>query len=667
MPLPPPDRAPAGRATNPARILLDSPLAAATRGRANRRRARALPPDRVRRVLAMAGALLVHVIFLLGFVLGPAIEPTPPPPPPELALQVRLVEPPEPPPPPPVRGTPPRERGPRHQGKRSTPTPSTEPSANTEAIQATAPRPEPAPAPAVIAQRQPPRAAEPKPVVTPPPPVSLPAPAPLPLPKPVLPAGQPPTLAVQLPTPLPPAPPRFQPEPARPPQAEGNRPILSPSSLALPKVSTPMPLNLPAMAIHVDVPKAVAPVSVTPAPQPPAAPEVPRAQPLPLPAQPSPIVMRETPAPTPVEIAPESLPQPQTPAITLGATEIRIAPAAAEPAPSPATPVSPAKIALDQSVRAPAPQPASLRPSISAPVAIADVATPAPNPTTAAEPKAASTPASTEAAAPVRNDAAPSTADTVKDANRAPDAIPQGSDNATVGEPAGITQAPPSTASTTSATPPSSTANGKTAGKPVELRGVGKAGANQPGAREGEQHGAVGDYVQLKPRGDTEIMRHGAPNIGYKATRFEKDWTPEGESSIDTALRRAVEKTTVKHTFHLPRGLRVECVVRPLAPTSLFGCQNPDPPAVPLPEKIYDRLNVAPAEPLAPPAPAASTAPVQTPTPMIKFDNSAECAAARVAGGPLPPGCDAEAAPAKALHAPASSSSSWVPASDQFH
>jgi hypothetical protein len=485
--------------------------------------------------------------------------------------------------------------------------------------------------------------------------VSLPAPAPLPLPKPVLPAGEPPALAVQLPTPVLPAPPTFQPEPVRPPQAEGNRPILSPTSLALPKVSTPAPLNLPAMAMHVDLPKTVAPVSVTPAPQPPAAPEVPRLQPLPLPAQPAPIVMQQPAALAPVVIAPEALPQPQAPAVTVGATELQ------------AAPVPPAKIDLNQAARAPITQPSALRPSISAPTTIANLAAPAPTPSTASAPKPASTPASAEATAPARNHAAASAADAANDVSRAPDAIPQGSDTATVGEPAGVASASSSTASASTGTPPASTGAGKSTGKQGKLQGAGRPGGDQPGAGQGEQHGAVGDYVQLKPHGDTEIMRHGAPNIGYQATRFDQDWTPEGESSVDTALRRAVEKTTVKHTFHLPRGVRVECAIKPLLPIALFGCSNPDPPAAPVSAKLYDRLNLAPAQPLAPPAPAASSPASPTPTPMVKFDNDAECAAARVAGGPMPPGCESGLPPARPVHAPASSSSSWVPASDQFH
>jgi hypothetical protein len=194
---------------------------------------------------------------------------------------------------------------------------------------------------------------------------------------------------------------------------------------------------------------------------------------------------------------------------------------------------------------------------------------------------------------------------------------------------------------------------------------AGQTGGRQPGAAQGERSGAPGDYMQLQPRGDTEVMLHRAPNIGYKPTRFEGDWTPYGESSLDTALRRAVEKTTVEHTFHLPRGIRVKCAVRPLLPIALFGCANPDPPPAPVAEKVYDRLHLAPANPVAAPTPVADTTPAPAPT--LKLDNAAECAVARLSGGPPPPGC-ADTTPSVApVRAPASTSSSWVPASDQFH
>ena len=180
--------------------------------------------------------------------------------------------------------------------------------------------------------------------------------------------------------------------------------------------------------------------------------------------------------------------------------------------------------------------------------------------------------------------------------------------------------------------------------RPVhQAQGAGQQGGNQAGAAQGEKQGVPGSYIQLKPHGDTEIMNHGTPNIGYQPTRFEQDWTPEGESSIDTALRHAVEKTTLAHTFHLPRGVRIECKLIPLMPIAFFGCGNPDPPATPLASKLYNRLNLPPANPLVPPAPAASTAvPVVA---AVKLDNSVQCANARVAGGPMLPGRRHERAP----------------------
>jgi hypothetical protein len=161
-------------------------------------------------------------------------------------------------------------------------------------------------------------------------------------------------------------------------------------------------------------------------------------------------------------------------------------------------------------------------------------------------------------------------------------------------------------------------------------------------------------------------MSHGAPNIGYQPTRFAGDWTPEGESSIDTALRHAVEKTTVKHVFHLPRGVRVGCKVSPLFPSALFGCGAADPPPKPASEAVHERLDLAPVKPLAAPAPAPAQS-VAAPAP-IQLDNAALCAAARLSGGPPPPDCAAPATTAPpATRLPAPASSSWVPASDQFH
>ena len=100
--------------------MLDSPLAAATRARVYHRRTRPRPRERGLRLFALLGTLLLHLLFLFGFVLGPAYQPTLPPPSKQQYMQVRLIEPPELPPPPPVRGTPPKVRGPRHQGHAGT-------------------------------------------------------------------------------------------------------------------------------------------------------------------------------------------------------------------------------------------------------------------------------------------------------------------------------------------------------------------------------------------------------------------------------------------------------------------------------------------------------------------------------------------------------------------
>jgi type IV secretory pathway VirB10-like protein len=116
MPLPPSDQPTSGRPANPARVLMESPRAATAAAIVYRRRNRERPRERGLRVLAIVGSLLVHLVFLFGFVLGPAYQVVPRPAPKEQFVQVRLIETPQPPPPPPPRGTPPKELGPRHQG-----------------------------------------------------------------------------------------------------------------------------------------------------------------------------------------------------------------------------------------------------------------------------------------------------------------------------------------------------------------------------------------------------------------------------------------------------------------------------------------------------------------------------------------------------------------------
>lgn len=631
--------------------MLNSPLAAATRMRVYRQRTRQRPPERGLRMLAMLGSLLVHLIFLFAFVLGPAYPLQPPAPARQQILQVRLIEPPEPPPPPPVRGTPPKERGPVHQGSSRRAAAVSERSANIETPVAATP---------TLA------------VVTPPPPqAALPAPKPVRLtpsrvPRPVPPAKPqavpPPASPVPVqprPVPVPPlAPPKLQPETLRKPQTEGNQPMPPPISLVMPKLALPSPpIDVPRMAPPIEMPANSAPLSVTPAPVTPPVPTPP-------PTPPSPEMNLQADLMAPVPLTVPALPQPESAAAPLARVVLEVAAPSVEPAPVSAPPAPPSaepaeKIQAIAAVALPSAQalvkPALMRPLVSAPTTVAELAPAAPQPAAAAPGAAQAMPATTPAGA------------ASADVSRAPDAIAQGSDTARPGQLNGVAAVPSSAATSASAAAvPPANGQGRAPGQGEHSPGAGQPAGNQPGADHGAPHGALGDYVQLRPQGDTKIMNHGVPNIGYQATRFEKDWTPENESSVDTALRRAVEKTTVKHTFHLPQGIRVECAVMPLLPMSLLGCHNPDPPAQPVADKVYDRLHLAPANPVATPVPNPASTAASAPA-TVRFDNSAECAAARVAGGPPPPGCAPIELPARPLRAPASSSTSWAPASDQFH
>ncbi|MDE2248563.1 MAG: hypothetical protein KGJ96_08330, partial [Xanthomonadaceae bacterium] len=299
MPLPPDHHA--RHASNPARVMLNSPLAAAMRARVYHQRTRTRPPERGLRLLAMVGTLLVHLLFLLAFVLGPAYPLQPPAPARRQVLQVRLIE---AAPRPPARGRPPRERGPVHQGRgqrvavvsrrpahTATPSVAAAPLAPTAMALASPPAKAalPAPRPAM-----PPRAASPpaaaRPQVPPAPPRPVAAP----------------------PRPAPSAPPRSQPEAVRKPQAEGNRPMLPPTSLLLPKLALPAaPIALPQVAPAVAPPTGVAPLSIVPAPVSPAPSPAPNPPPLPM---------------APVAIAAPVLPQPTVSVPSLGKLALVAAP-----------------------------------------------------------------------------------------------------------------------------------------------------------------------------------------------------------------------------------------------------------------------------------------------------------------------------------------------------
>ena len=626
-------------------VTLPSPKSAAESASVYRRRRMERPRERWLRVLGLVGALVVHLLFLVSMILGSAYdieevdESTPP-------LVVRLIEKPkeEPPPPPPVRGTPPRQVGPVHRGNASkAPRTARQSSSSTRTNTELTPVPVPALQTPVVAEA--PKASAPKPTITaaPLPPVTLPKPAPTEELQPVPTAPEPPQVALETPPAPKPEPPKFQPEPVRKPQAEGNQPMPPPASLAMPELpasSAPV-VTPPTIAMEKAAPVASRP-SIAPVtrPEPPAAPPEPEMQAVPLPAQAAPTVNLQPQPGTVTAVVPREQPQVETPAIRVAEPELEAVPLPPNPQPSlerPQAPrleaIAPRSVAIDN-------QPSIERPQIS---------TEAPSQTAASQPSAASSPSSaSQSAASAQANVASSEAGKAageQGASSAPNATPQGSESGAPGQPNGVSQSPATTG-----------------GKGLNLSlppGQGSGQGAQPG--QGEQ-GVSGTYVQLKPHGNTEIMSHGTPNIGYQPTRFEKDWTPEGESSIDTALRRAVEKTTVRHTFHLPRGVRVECVVMPLFPMALFGCGDGNPPPRPVDDVVYDKMKLAPTNPLVPPAASTAAAPSMA---TVKLDNAPQCAAARVAGGPLPPGCAPTTVTVPA--GPARSSSSWVPASDQFH
>jgi hypothetical protein len=94
------------------------------------------------------------------------------------------------------------------------------------------------------------------------------------------------------------------------------------------------------------------------------------------------------------------------------------------------------------------------------------------------------------------------------------------------------------------------------------------------------------------PQGDTRVMSHDNP-ITYQATRFDGDWAKG--NTVDQALQKIVDKTTVKKTVRLPGGVRVHCAV-----FLLFGGCSGEPPAPPSAKDGDERLSMAPAKSLAP-------------------------------------------------------------------
>lgn len=130
-------------------------------------------------------------------------------------------------------------------------------------------------------------------------------------------------------------------------------------------------------------------------------------------------------------------------------------------------------------------------------------------------------------------------------------------------------------------------------------------------------------YVQQMPQDAAKVMQHSSP-ITYNPTRFEKDWHKSGGSSVDDALKKAVDSTTVDHTFHIAPGVRIHCAISFAA---LSGGCGGDPPPPPPSNDGDMRMSMAPASSLAPGTPQAPTHSID------------ECIAIYRAQKPLPYGC----------------------------
>ncbi|MBE1160503.1 hypothetical protein [Dyella acidiphila] len=646
---PPPDQPVRPKST----VLIKSPRDAATWAMVYRQRNRQRPRERLLKVIAVLGAVMVHILFLLGSMLGSPYEYQPPPEPKGNTMLVRLINnKPLPPQPPPVRGVPPKEHGPTHRGNTAQVVHATHEISTAAPVAAVQQPPVPAPKQQpVVSEKKVTVAEKPKPAAAPLPPITLPKPsaATVVQAKPV--GLPPPALSLQAVQAVQPVPPQFQPEPPRKAQLEGTQPMPPLPSLALPTQPAQSALTATPPQIAVEKPS-LAPVpmpqvaAVAPAPEA-AAPPAPAVQPVPLPAQAAPTVnLQSSVAPLETPSLPRIAPQVVTPAVPVQQQEAQLAPVPVTPTVAPTPNLTASAPTL--SVEAPklAVPAISVQPQLST-AAAATPATSQAQPAEASSNEQAAQSASSSASNPATSSAAANEGNA--SASTAPNATPQGSETGNPGQPNGISQ--PSESNGTQGTQPTSTTG---AGNTANAQGSGTYGTPN------------GSYIQLKPRGDTEIMSHNTNLPKYQPTRFDQYWTPKGESSVDTALRHAAEKTTVSHTFNLPKGIRIKCAVTPLVPVSLFGCGGADPPAAPLPQKMYDRLNLPTANASVPKvAPAAAA--TQAASQPVQLDNSAECAAARVSGGPMPPNCPPTTAPVQPLKLPTQGSGSWVPASDQFH
>jgi hypothetical protein len=94
------------------------------------------------------------------------------------------------------------------------------------------------------------------------------------------------------------------------------------------------------------------------------------------------------------------------------------------------------------------------------------------------------------------------------------------------------------------------------------------------------------DYVQRMPTDSDKVMQHSTP-VTYTPTRFDKYW--HKTSTVDGALQKAVDATTVKKTFNLPGGVHIHCAV---SVAMLAGGCGGDPPPPPSKKDGDERLSM---------------------------------------------------------------------------
>lgn len=103
---------------------------------------------------------------------------------------------------------------------------------------------------------------------------------------------------------------------------------------------------------------------------------------------------------------------------------------------------------------------------------------------------------------------------------------------------------------------------------------------------------SAADYHAPAPQGSEKLM-HPHQVMTYTPTKLEKRFLPAAE----TPLTKAVRKTTGEHTFNLPFGIHIRCVISPLSLAG--GCAPVAPEELSAPLVVqHKRDNLAPATPL---------------------------------------------------------------------